>query len=147
MKAKNISISIPFTDDASVENAINCWCVLLLLNKDVATDTKKFESLYPIAMRLELKQGINHCTIINDSYSNDLHSLEIALNFLEQQKQNKKHTVIVSDILQSGKTPNELYTEVAHLFKHRKINKFIGIGPDIFSQQNAIFVFKRQTFF
>jgi len=41
-------------------------------------------------MRLELKQGINHCTIINDSYSNDMHSLEIALNFLEQQKQNKK---------------------------------------------------------
>ncbi len=102
-KNTNISITIPFTDEASVENAINCWCILLLLNRNDGPTRRKFEFLYPIAMRLELKQGINHCTIINDSYSNDMHSLEIALNFLEQQKQNKKHTVIISDILQSGK--------------------------------------------
>ena len=98
-------------------------------------------------MRLELKQGINHCTIINDSYSNDLHSLEIALNFLEQQKQNKKHTVILSDILQSGRQPNELYKRVAKLFKHRKINKLIGIGIDIFTMQMEFAFLKEKQFF
>ena len=138
-KNENISITIPFADEASVENAINCWCVLLLFNKSDEHIRKKFESLYPIAMRLELKQGVNHCTIINDSYSNDLHSLAIALNFLEQQKQHKKHTVVLSDILQSGQKPNELYKEVAKLFKHRKINKLIGIGIDIFSMQMEFF--------
>ena len=146
-KDENISITIPFADEASVENAINCWCILLLLNKSDQQITKKFESLYPIAMRLELKQGINHSTIINDSYSNDLHSLEIALNFLEQQKQNKKHTVILSDILQSGKQPNELYKEVAKFFKHRKINKLIGIGIDIFSMQMEFSFLKEKQFF
>ncbi len=143
----NISITIPFTDEASVENAITCWCILLLLNKNDGLTRKKFEFVYPIAMRLELKQGINHCTIINDSYSNDMHSLEIALNFLEQQKQNKKHTVIISDILQSGKRPNELYKDVAKLFKHRKINKLIGIGIDIFSMQLEFSFLKEKCFF
>lgn len=146
-EGKNISISIPFTDDASVENAINCWCVLLLLHKNDAAITKRFEFLYPVAMRLELKQGINHCTIINDSYSNDVHSLTIALGFLEQQKQHKKHTVILSDILQSGKMPNELYAAVAHLFQHKKIERLIGIGPDIFSQQDAFSFLKDRQFF
>ena len=142
-----ISIMIPFTDEASVENAINCWCILLLLNKNDSLTRKKFEFVYPIAMRLELKQGINHCTIINDSYSNDMHSLEIALNFLEQQKQNKKHTVIISDILQSGKRPMELYKDVAKLFKQRKINKLIGIGIDIISMQLEFSFLKEKYFF
>ncbi len=146
-KGQNTSITIPFTDDASVENAINCWCILLLLNKSDKQKRKKFEFLYPIAMRLELKQGINHCTIINDSYSNDLHSLEIALNFLEQQKQNKKHTVIISDILQSGREAKELYKEVAKLFKHRKIDKLIGIGLDIFFMQMEFSFLKEKHFF
>ncbi len=144
---ENISISIPFMDDASIENAINCWCIILILNKNNDAITKKFETLYPIAMRLELKQGINHCTIINDSYSNDLHSLSIALNFLEQQKKHTKNTVILSDILQSGKKPNELYKEVAHLFQHKKINRLIGIGADIFSKQEEFLFLKDKHFF
>jgi alanine racemase len=144
---KNISITIPFIDDASVENAINCWCVLLLLKKFNEQSRKRFELLYPIAMRLELKQGINHCTIINDSYSNDFHSLAIALNFLEQQKQNKKHTIILSDILQSGKKPEDLYTEVAHLLHHRKIQRLIAIGTGLYAQQNAFSFIKEKQFF
>jgi alanine racemase len=146
-KGEKISIVIPFTDNASVENAINCWCVLLVLNKDNQETRKRFGSLYPIAMRLELKQGVNHCTIINDSYSNDLHSLAIALNFLEQQKQHKKHTVVLSDILQSGQKPNELYKEVAHLLLHKKIDRLVGIGPDIFLQQNAFSSLSNKQFF
>ena len=146
-KGEKISITIPFTDDASVENAINCWCVLLILNKDDEEARKRFGFLYPIAMRLELKQGVNHCTIINDSYSNDLHSLAIALDFLEQQKQHKKHTVVLSDILQSGQKPNELYKEVAHLLLHKKIDRLVGIGPDIFLQQNAFSSLNNKQFF
>lgn len=146
-KEKTNSISIPFTDDASVENAINCLCTILVLGKQSSEKNKKFEALYPIAMRLELKQGINNCTVINDSYSNDLHSLEIALNFLEQQKQHKKNTVILSDILQSGKRPNELYREVANLFLHKKIKRLIGIGPGMVSRQDAFLFLKEKYFY
>lgn len=146
-RRETVSITIPFTDDASVENAINCWCVLLLLNKYDASAVKKFESLYPVAMRLEQKQGINHCTIINDSYSNDLHSLAVAINFLEQQKQHKKHTIILSDILQSGKKPEQLYAEVAMLFHHKKKIRLIGIGPAIYSQKHLLSFLKTNEFF
>ena len=62
---------------------------------------KKMEQLQPVNMRLELKKGINHCMIINDSYSADLNSLEIALNFLDQQRGYSKKTVILSDVLQT----------------------------------------------
>ncbi|HZW64904.1 MAG TPA: Mur ligase family protein, partial [Hanamia sp.] len=80
-------IKIPFTDNASIENAINCWCTLFILNKNTKSIRERFWSLYPIEMRLELKAGINRCNLINDSYSNDLSSLRIALDFLEHQKQ------------------------------------------------------------
>jgi alanine racemase len=141
------SITIPFIDDASVENAISCWCVLLVLHKGEEEIRKRFELLYPVAMRLELKQGVNHCTIIDDSYSNDFHSLSIALDFLEQQKQHKKHTVVLSDILQSSQKPNALYTEVSRLLQHKKIDRIIGIGPHISSHQNVFASIKNKHFF
>ncbi|MDQ6843089.1 MAG: bifunctional UDP-N-acetylmuramoyl-tripeptide:D-alanyl-D-alanine ligase/alanine racemase [Bacteroidota bacterium] len=146
-QAKNYTITIPFVDDASVENAVTCWCVLIILNKNAQKITDRFTSLYPIAMRLELKQGINHCTLINDSYSNDLHSLSMALDFLAQQKQHKKHTVILSDILQSGMKPHALYVEVASLFKQKKVRKLIGIGPELFFHQKEFSSLEETHFF
>jgi alanine racemase len=144
---EKVQITIPFTDDASIQNALNCLCVLFILNKTKKENLLKFKSLYPIEMRLELKQGINHSNIINDSYSNDLYSLAIALDFLNQQKQHKAHAVILSDILQTGIAPKKLYAEVASLLKQKNIDKFIGIGPDIFSNQNEFSNLKNTSFF
>lgn len=146
-KRKKTSISIPFTDEASIENAISCWCVLFILGKTSENIIDRFNSLYPIAMRLELKQGINHSTIINDSYSNDLHSLTIALDFLNQQKQYSVHSIILSDILQSGRKPAELYGQVASLLLQNKINNFFGIGPDIFSHKELFKGLGNKSFF
>ncbi|MDP4283865.1 MAG: bifunctional UDP-N-acetylmuramoyl-tripeptide:D-alanyl-D-alanine ligase/alanine racemase [Bacteroidota bacterium] len=146
-KRKKVSITIPFTDDASIENAVNCWCVLFILNKTGKETIQRFNTLYPIEMRLELKQGINHCTIINDSYSNDLNSLHIALDFLNQQKQHPVRTIILSDILQSGRKPKELYEEVAALIQQNKIDRFFGIGPDLFSQQKEFSFLETKLFF
>lgn len=146
-KSKTVSITIPFTDDASIENAINCWCVLFIINKAGKAETMGFSQLYAVAMRLELKPGINGCNIINDSYSNDLHSLNIALDFLDQQKNNSGRTIILSDILQSGLKPNTLYLQVAGLLKQKKIDHFIGIGPGIFQNQKVFSFFKSSRFF
>ena len=140
-------IKIPFTDDASIENAINCWCTLFILNKNTKALRERFWSLYPIEMRLELKSGINRCHLINDSYSNDLSSLRIALDFLEQQKQHPGRTVILSDIVQSGIKPGQLYEEVASLLQQKNVNKFIGIGSDIFSHQQAFSEIAGRSFF
>jgi alanine racemase len=146
-KRKKVSITIPFIDNASIENAINCWCVLFILNKTAKEIFQRFNSLYPIAMRLELKQGINQSTIINDSYSNDLNSLRIALDFLNQQKQHPVHSIILSDILQSGRQPKELYAELAALLQQNKIDRLFGIGPEIFSQQNEFSFLKNKLFY
>lgn len=128
---KEINISIPFTDDASVENAITCWCALLQMKIPNEIIAERFSQLHPVEMRLELKEGINNCSIINDSYSADLTSLKIALDFLQQQKQHQRQTVILSDILQSGKPENELYAQVASLLKQKNIERLIAIGAQI----------------
>ncbi len=62
-----------------------------------------------IAMRLEMKDAINHCSVINDTYNSDIGSLKIAIDFLKQQNQHPKKTVILSDILQSGRSEIDLY--------------------------------------
>lgn len=123
------SISIPFADPASIENAIHCWCLLLSLGKTDEQIAGRMQALQPVAMRLELRHGINDCTVINDTYNSDLTSLQIALDFLDQQKQHKQHTVILSDMLQMGKSDAALYEEVAELVSRRGIQRFIGVGP------------------
>jgi alanine racemase len=108
-----LRIKIPFIDEASIENAIHCWAVMLFLDYPNKIISERMPRLNPVAMRLELKEGINNCTVINDSYNSDLGSLAIALDFLNQfasrtnpssggQKQHPKKTLVLSDILQSG---------------------------------------------
>ena len=143
--------SIPFTDDASVENAIHCYALMIAIrefaeafpgNKAVfspellhaagdAISGTAFSGLAPIAMRLELKEAINRCSLINDSYNSDFNSLAIALDFLLQQNQHKKKTVILSDILQSGRDKNKLYRDISALLENKGISKLIGIGRDM----------------
>jgi Alr-MurF fusion protein len=126
-----LSVEIPFTDDASIQNAITCWQVLLLLGYDNEIIKSRMLLLSPVNMRLELKKGINHCNIINDSYSADLSSLEIALNFLDQQQAGSGKTVILSEFLQSALKDETLYKLILESLKKHKVNRVIGIGEKI----------------
>lgn len=127
----SLSFSIPFSDRASVENAMHCLSLMLLLKIDRTIIEQRMGKLVPVAMRLELKEGINGCSIINDSYNSDIGSLKVALDFLVQQKQHTNRILILSDILQSGLKPETLYTEVAQLVREKGVNKIIGIGTEI----------------
>ena len=146
-REQSLNFKIPFTDNASVENAISCCCVLLYLGIDVKTIITRMLLLRPVEMRLELKQGINNCSIINDSYSADINSLTIALDFLHHQQQHTKRTLILSDILQSGKSSGELYADVASILEQKNINRFIGIGPELCKQKNAFKNIAETVFF
>jgi len=143
---EQISITIPFTDDASIQNAITCWSVLLYLEIPTSVIEKRMLQLNSVEMRLELKQGINNCSVINDSYSADINSLTIALDFLLQQQQHPTRTLILSDILESGKSSAELYGAVAAILQQKSIQRFIGVGPEICKLQH---LFKNipQSFF
>ena len=125
------SIVIPFTDPASIENALHCWAVMLLLNIPQEEIEHRMLRLEPVEMRLEVKAAIHGCTLINDAYSNDLASLRLALQFARQQAGKEKLTLILSDILQSGQTGESLWTEVAEAVQMQKVDRFIGIGHDI----------------
>ena len=131
---ESFNLEIPFSDSASVENAISCLLVMLHFKYDFAVIQNRVQMLYPVQMRLEVKNGINNCSIIDDSYSSDFQSLKIALDFLEsQKKKNASKTIILSDIFQSGFSNEELYSKVAQLITDNKINRVIGIGPTISS--------------
>lgn len=129
-------IRIPFTDDASIANAVTCLTVALYQGMDESTRVQRFAHLEPVAMRLEVKEGINQCLLIDDSYNSDLRSLEIALDFQRRKAvfPQDKRIVILSDILQSGRPAHELYQKVARLMQGQEVAHFIGIGPEIQSQ-------------
>jgi alanine racemase len=129
-------ITIPFQDQASVENAIHCMMVMLYFGYKHNVIQTRMAQLYPVEMRLKVKNGIFNCTIIDDSYSSDFQSLKIALDFLEHQKQHKKKTIILSDIFQSGLNNEELYSQVSQLIISNKINRVIGIGETISQYKN-----------
>lgn len=132
-------LQIPFTDDASVQNAITCWQVMLHLGYRQEVVQERMLLLTPVNMRLELKKGINHCSIINDSYSADISSLEIALNFFGQQAGSHKKTVILSDFLQSSIADELLYRQVMESLVKHKVNRLIGIGERVTKQINYHF--------
>ncbi len=125
------SITIPFSDPASIENALHCWAVLLLLQIPQAEIEQRMLHLEPVEMRLEVKAAIHGCTLINDAYSNDLASLRMALQFARQQAGKEKLTLILSDILQSGQSKDTLWTEVAEIVRVHQVTRFFGIGSGI----------------
>ncbi len=133
---EHISIHIPFTDAASVDNAVTCWAVLLHLKVPQQEIEKRMLVLQAVAMRLELKLGNNNCILINDFYNSDINALEIALHHQKQQHRGGKKVVILSDIEQSGKLSGELYHSVAELLAQFHIDTIIGIGKEISSQKS-----------
>ena len=135
-KGESLKIMIPFTDDASIENAIHCWLTAMIFNIPKDVIEKRMAHLSPIAMRMELKSGINNCEIINDSYNSDFNSLSIALDFMNQQVHHKKSVIILSDILQSELKEDELYDKIAQLIKNKNVYKIIGIGEAITRQRD-----------
>lgn len=142
-----LAIELPFTDDASIENAITCSCVLIKLGYDEAIIAERMLLLKPVGMRLEMKKGINNCSIINDSYINDLSSLRIALDFLDQQKQHDKKTVILSDFAETGKVSDKLYPEIAAALRQKNVSRFIGVGEKINTQRPVFEAACRETAF
>lgn len=128
---RSLTIKIPFTDRASIENALLCWLVALEIGVPDKVIAQRMAQLEPVAMRLELRPGINSSLIINDAYNNDLTSLEIALHFLRQQSSGMPRLLVLTDILQSAEKPKTLYQKVKKLLKEQNIDHFIGIGSEI----------------
>jgi len=133
---KRGTLSIPFTDNASIENSLHIVCFMLHQHFSIEQIGNALNQLKPVAMRLEQIAGLKNSTIINDSYNSDLYSLRIALDYLAMQKKHIKHALILSDIKQSGKPAEELYSEVVKLTQSFKLDRFVAIGREISSYSN-----------
>lgn len=130
-KNEEIECLIPFSDGASVENGIICWATMLAMGYTPEEADLRLEKLTAVNMRLTLKNGINQCSVIDDSYSADISSLAIALDFLKLQNQHVMRTLILSDLYETGKADKDLYLEIASLLKQKQVSRLIGIGAHI----------------
>lgn len=128
-EGKTIPVLIPFADEASVENSLHAITFLLLMGYSSEELSQRIALLEPVKMRLELKTGANGCVLVDDSYNNDLMGLTLALDFAQQHQRNLPLTIILSDVLESGMPPQELYATIAELLRTKNVSRLIGIGP------------------
>lgn len=142
------SFTIPFTDEASIENAISCLAVALYLHISPVEISSRMAMLEPVAMRLDVRKGKENCIIINDTYNSDINSIKIALDFQQQRKVERhlKKTLILSDILQAGMPSRSLYKKVAEMVEQSGVERIIGIGQDITANQD-LFSIPEKSFY
>jgi alanine racemase len=136
--------TIPFSDQASVENATTVIAVCLSLGIKPDIIRRGVSGLVSVAMRMDIKSGINNCQLIEDYYNSDPGSLRLALEYLKLQNR-PKTTLILSDFIQSGRNEEELYSEVADLIRLAGIDKFIGIGEALV--RNSRYFFSNSKFY
>ena len=148
---KTLLFNIPFSDTASFYNISTCITLMLKMGFKETEIEQKIKQLQAIALRLEIKNGINNSFIINDYYNSDLDSIKIALNYLQQQNRRSKKIVVVSDIEQSGILASNLYRQLAELLNQNKIDLLVGIGKEIINHKplfksNSLFFIDTASF-
>ena len=121
-------ITLPFLDEASVQNALTCCCTCLHLGIKINELIPLLLNLKPVHLRLEIKKGKHFSTIINDSYSADLTSFDIAFHLLQQQRQHVKKTVILSDLVLPKEDTEKSYHHLARMIISYGIQKVIAVG-------------------
>ncbi len=137
---------LPFDDAALVENLVHCLVTARTLGQINPNALQTgLNRLRPVSMRLERKEGINNCVLIDDSYNNDVAGLQLALGFLNEQSSSNQRVVILSDVLQSGRREDELYQQVGDLMQANGVAQFVGIGPVL--GRNARFFAENSLFF
>lgn len=126
------SVTIPFTSDRDIENAIHCLAVMLYLNRPADVTASRMSMLSPVGTRMEVKEGVNNCLVIYDAYTSDLNSLAPALDFMNRRRTARREAaVILSDVMHENLEPARLYKEVATLLRRRNIHRVIGVGEEI----------------
>ena len=138
-RLKGRLVACPTTGNAYEDNEALCRAACREMGLDDDTIEERLRALEPVAMRLEVKEGQNDCTLINDSYNSDISSLDIALDFMNRrpEKEGRQRTLILSDILQSGVEPHALYTQLADLLEQRGINNLLAVGGVISAHMNC----------
>ena len=128
---KKIQITLPFNDPISIDNCIYCWLYLLHINFNKNLIQQGFSELHKMDMRLQIKKGKNDCILIDDSYSNDMDALLLAINEIVKQANNNPFSLILSDISSIKKDQKNIaYKKLFTYLQFIKPNKVIFIGQE-----------------
>lgn len=131
-------VHLPFSDPASVENALHCLAVMLQLGYPVSVFNERIQHVESLPLRLELKAAQRDSILVYDCYNSDVRSLQIALDMLQRHAQDKPRLAILSDIMQSGMPERTLYKNVVELLEQREVKEVWAVG-DAMSRQAATF--------
>lgn len=126
---EEFEVVIPFTDQASRQNVMHCIALMSYLGYSPDKIAASCARLTPVEMRMEMIDATAGCLLINDSYSLDMGSLAIALDTLQHDHRHFKHTLIMSDLMQTGIPEGALYRQVATLLRQKGVNRLIAVGP------------------
>ena len=132
-KREEISLKVPFTDKASLENVATCWLLMLEKGYQNAIISGRILELQSISMRIEQKKGINNCILINDAYSFDIKAFEIALDFLNQHALLSRKTLFLSSFQELGEKNDARYKMAAKITAAFKLDRLFLIGEEISS--------------
>ncbi|MFK7900789.1 MAG: bifunctional UDP-N-acetylmuramoyl-tripeptide:D-alanyl-D-alanine ligase/alanine racemase [Cyclobacteriaceae bacterium] len=130
-QSKTSSFSVSLFDKASLENITHCIVFSLAFGVAEETIQKGLSEITAISMRMELLEGKNNCHLINDAYNNDIVGLDMALDVAEQQFKDKKNTLILSDLLETGQELHKTNKKLIQLIDQHKVDRFIGIGEQL----------------
>jgi len=128
-KDKILILNIPFTNQQFIDLSVHLICCLLRFKFDEKSINRALNSIDVLPSRLEIKEGENNCILINDSYSSDMSSMQLALEYQEQHSKNTPRVVIFSDIDQQS-SKDKIYSELQQLFYEKKIEQLFAVGID-----------------
>ncbi|NBP05184.1 MAG: bifunctional UDP-N-acetylmuramoyl-tripeptide:D-alanyl-D-alanine ligase/alanine racemase [Bacteroidetes bacterium] len=139
-------LDIPFSDKASVENAMSCLCTLAALERWDASHVEQFRHLHALENRLAFTEGRNGNYLVNDSYSNDPDSLQVALDFMVRQQPDKPACVILSDMDQSDADKGRLSSQIADILKQKGVYRLLLIGEVLAAHKEIFTGFNTEYF-
>lgn len=136
-EGKAHELDIPFSDDASAENIFHAVLAGLALGVTFRVLKERVRELQPLDMRLQLIEGKGGSTILNDAYSNDPISLNIALDRLRAIASSRSKVAILSTMEDVRKNDLGANSALAEMLRRAELEKVYVIGPNPDSYKGA----------
>lgn len=128
---KQITFRVNVYDKGSLQNICHLIAACFSLGIEPEKLSAAISEINSVEMRFELKEGINNCKILNDTYSLDFYSFQLAVEYVTRNAGELSKTVIISDFPEFSGNKESFYRNVGRFLTNSAIQKVIGIGDDI----------------
>jgi UDP-N-acetylmuramoyl-tripeptide--D-alanyl-D-alanine ligase len=127
-KIKDTEYFIPVLGKHNVCNALAAYAVASYFEVKNEAIIEGFSAIKISGMRLELVQGENGVSVINDAYNASPTSMLAAINLLEDLKGFNQKFVVLGDMLELGENEKEFHQQVGESIKQDKISHIFTYG-------------------